>query len=50
MIDLIKLEQFYIITYFKVYLFFIIYYQTYLIFLVNLYNQLFESTFSINLY
>ena len=47
--DLIKSRQFYIITHLKVDLSLIIYYLTYLTFLVNFLNQLFKSTYTINL-
>lgn len=49
-IDLTQLRQFNIIIYFELDFFFIIYHLTYLIFLINLLNQFFESTFSINFF
>ncbi len=48
-IDLTWLGQFHIITYLKVNLLSIIRYLTYLTFLDNFHNQLFESTYVINL-
>ena len=50
MIDLTQSGQFHIITYLKFDLSLIIYYLIYLTFLINFCNQLFESTFLINLY
>ncbi len=47
--DLTRLEQFYILIYFKVDLFLIIYDLTYIIFFVNFCNQLLQSTIWINL-
>ncbi len=49
-IDLIQLEQFYIITYLEVDLSLIIHYLTYLNFLINFHNQRFKSAFTINLF
>ena len=49
-IDLIKLGQFYIITHSKIDLLLIICHLTYLIFLVNFPNQIFESSYAINLF
>ncbi len=54
MMNLIQSEQFHIITYLELDLSFIIHYLTYLTFSVNLcnqsFNQLLQSTFSINLH
>ena len=47
-IDLIKSGQFYIINHPEVDFLLIIHYLIYLTFLINLSNQLFESTYTIN--
>ncbi len=48
--DFTRSGQFHIITYFKDDLSLIIHYLTYLTFLINLHNQPFKSTFTINLF
>ncbi len=49
-IDLTQLGQFYTITYSKVDFSLIMRHLIYLNFLINLYNQIFESTFVINFF